>query len=147
MNDWAVLDLVVYFAGSLIALTQSIIFAHYYCVFRRDHLLLWSLSFLSLSIYLVASGSSWALLSSVPPVGGPAAPVPCQRLPDPRLHPRGRADHAHAGDRAPPALDPGADPPGPAPRQPARPARPPRLRLRPAVRHATAFPARRPALP
>src|SRR5690606_14930985 len=45
---------------------QSIIFAHYYRVFRRDHLLLWSLSFLSLSIYLVASGSSWALLRSMP---------------------------------------------------------------------------------
>jgi diguanylate cyclase (GGDEF)-like protein len=66
MNDWAVLDLVVYFAGSLIALTQSVIFAHYFRVFRRDHLLLWSLSFLSLSIYLAASGSAWMLVRSVP---------------------------------------------------------------------------------
>ncbi|HMM65793.1 MAG TPA: bifunctional diguanylate cyclase/phosphodiesterase [Dokdonella sp.] len=66
MTDWAVLDLVVYFAGSLIALTQSIVFAHYYRLFRRDHLLLWSVSFLSLSVYLASAGASWLLMSSLP---------------------------------------------------------------------------------
>ena len=50
MDDWAILELLVYFTGSLIALTQSVVFAHYYRLFRRDHLLLWSLSFFALAI-------------------------------------------------------------------------------------------------
>ena len=66
MNDWSILDLVVYFVGSLVALTQAIVFAHYFRLFRRDHLLLWSVSFLSLSVYLAASGASWMLMSAMP---------------------------------------------------------------------------------
>ena len=62
MNEWAMLDLVVYFAGSLIALTQSIVFAHYYRLFHREHLLLWSCSFFALAIYLATSGASWLLI-------------------------------------------------------------------------------------
>ncbi|MEO7013709.1 MAG: phosphodiesterase [Dokdonella sp.] len=62
MNEWAILDLVVYFAGSLIALTQSIVFAHYYRLFRREHLLLWACSFFALAIYLVTAGASWLLI-------------------------------------------------------------------------------------
>ncbi|HET9033306.1 MAG TPA: GGDEF domain-containing phosphodiesterase [Dokdonella sp.] len=63
MNEWAILDLVVYFAGSVIALVQSIVFAHYFRLFRRDHLLLWSYSFLALAIYLTAAGTAWLLVS------------------------------------------------------------------------------------
>lgn len=66
MDEWAKLDLVIYFAGSLIALTQGIVFAHYYRVFRRDHLLLWSISFLALSVYLATAGASWMLLGVLP---------------------------------------------------------------------------------
>lgn len=66
MSEWAKLDLVIYLAGSLIALTQSVVFAHYYRIFRRDHLLLWSISFLSLSIYLITAGSSLMLLGVLP---------------------------------------------------------------------------------
>ncbi len=63
MNEWAILDLVLYFAGSLIALTQGIVFAHYFRLFRRNHLLLWSFSFLALAIYLAAAGTTLLLLS------------------------------------------------------------------------------------
>ncbi len=63
MNEWSILDLVIYFAGSAIALVQSIVFAHYFRLFRRDHLLLWSYSFLALAIYLAAAGASWLLIS------------------------------------------------------------------------------------
>ncbi|HQV73355.1 putative bifunctional diguanylate cyclase/phosphodiesterase [Dokdonella sp.] len=66
MNEWAKLDLVVYFAGSLIALTQSIVFLHYYRLFRREHLLLWSGSFLALAIYLATAGASWLLIPHFP---------------------------------------------------------------------------------
>ena len=66
MDDWAILDLLVYFTGSLIALTQSVVFARYFRLFRRDHLLLWSLSFLALAIYLCAAGSSLLLLPKFP---------------------------------------------------------------------------------
>ncbi len=66
MNDWAILDLVLYFTGSLIALTQSIVFAHYFRLFRGDHLSLWSISFLSLAIYLGAAGLSVLLLPHYP---------------------------------------------------------------------------------
>lgn len=66
MNDWAILDLVLYFTGSLIALTQSIVFAHYFRLFRGDHLSLWSISFLSLAIYLAAAGLSVLLLPHYP---------------------------------------------------------------------------------
>src|SRR5690606_10913063 len=66
MNEWAKLDLVVYFAGSLIALTQSIVFLHYYRLFHREHLLLWSCSFFALAIYLAASGTSWLLIPNFP---------------------------------------------------------------------------------
>ncbi|MGB0133204.1 putative bifunctional diguanylate cyclase/phosphodiesterase [Dokdonella sp.] len=66
MDEWAKLGLVIYLAGSLIALTQGVVFAHYYRVFRRDHLLLWSISFFSLSIYLVTAGTSWLLVGTVP---------------------------------------------------------------------------------
>ncbi len=60
------LDLVVYFAGSLIAVTQSIVFAHYYRLFRREHLLLWACSFFALAIYLATSGTSWLLIGHYP---------------------------------------------------------------------------------
>ncbi|MEP6880432.1 MAG: GGDEF domain-containing phosphodiesterase [Dokdonella sp.] len=63
MNEWAILDLVLFFAGSVIALTQSFIFAHYYRLFRRDHLLLWSYSFLALAVYSATAGASWLLVS------------------------------------------------------------------------------------
>jgi diguanylate cyclase (GGDEF)-like protein len=63
MNEWAILDLIVFFAGSAIALTQGVVFAHYYRLFRRDHLLLWSYSFLALAVYLGAAGTSWMLVS------------------------------------------------------------------------------------
>ncbi|MBL0165088.1 MAG: EAL domain-containing protein [Xanthomonadales bacterium] len=63
MNEWATLDLVVYFAGSLIALTQSIVFAHYYRLFHREHLLLWACSFLALAVYLATAGTSWLLIA------------------------------------------------------------------------------------
>ena len=66
MNEWAKLDLVVYFAGSLIALTQSFVFLHYYRLFHREHLALWSVSFLALAIYLAASGASWLLIPNFP---------------------------------------------------------------------------------
>lgn len=66
MKEWAVLDLVVYFAGSLIALTQGIVFAHYYRLFRREHLLLWSWSFFALAIYLATSGTSLLLITNYP---------------------------------------------------------------------------------
>lgn len=66
MDEWAKLDLVIYIAGSLVALTQSFIFARYYRLFRREHLLLWSISFLSLSIYLATAGASSALLGVLP---------------------------------------------------------------------------------
>ncbi|MFZ1393001.1 MAG: diguanylate cyclase, partial [Dokdonella sp.] len=65
MDDWAILELLVYFTGSLIALTQSVVFAHYYRLFRRDHLLLWSLSFFALAIYLGAAGTSLLLMSKL----------------------------------------------------------------------------------
>ncbi len=58
MGDWAVLELVLYGAGALIALIQSAVFAHYHGIFRRDHLRLWSLSFLALAIYLGSAGLS-----------------------------------------------------------------------------------------
>ncbi len=66
MNEWVMLDLVVYFAGSLIALTQGIVFAHYYRLFHREHLLLWACSFFALAIYLATSGASWLLISHYP---------------------------------------------------------------------------------
>ncbi|MEZ5461564.1 putative bifunctional diguanylate cyclase/phosphodiesterase [Dokdonella sp.] len=66
MDEWAKLDLVIYLAGSLIALTQSIVFAHYYRIFRRDHLLLWSISFFALFVYLATAGTSWMLLGVLP---------------------------------------------------------------------------------
>lgn len=66
MSEWAILDLVVYFAGSLIALTQSIVFAHYFRLFRREHLLLWAFSFFALAIYLATSGTSWLLIPHFP---------------------------------------------------------------------------------
>jgi diguanylate cyclase (GGDEF)-like protein len=66
MNEWAILDLIVFFAGSAIALTQSIVFAHYYRLFRRDHLLLWSYSFLALAVYLGTAGASWMLVTHFP---------------------------------------------------------------------------------
>ena len=57
MNEQAILDLVVYFVGALTALTQSVVFAHYYRVFHREHLLLWSISFVALAVYLAAAGA------------------------------------------------------------------------------------------
>lgn len=68
MNDWGILELVLYGAGSLIALTQSAIFAHYYRVFQRDHLYLWALSFLALAVYLATAAISINLL-----IGHPAS--------------------------------------------------------------------------
>jgi diguanylate cyclase (GGDEF)-like protein len=62
MNDWGILELVLYAAGSLIALTQSAIFAHYHRVFQRDHLYLWALSFLALAVYLGSAGFLVCLL-------------------------------------------------------------------------------------
>ncbi|MBN8481630.1 MAG: phosphodiesterase [Xanthomonadales bacterium] len=61
MGDWGILELVLYGAGALIALIQSAIFAHYHGVFRRDHLRLWSLSFLALAVYLATAGASTQL--------------------------------------------------------------------------------------
>lgn len=66
MNDWGILELVLYGAGSLIALTQSAIFAHYFRVFQRDHLYLWALSFLALAVYLGTAAISINLLTSHP---------------------------------------------------------------------------------
>jgi diguanylate cyclase (GGDEF)-like protein len=66
MNDWAVLELVLYGAGSLIALTQSAILAHYHRVFQRNHLFLWALSFLALAIYLATAGMSVSPLRELP---------------------------------------------------------------------------------
>ncbi len=66
MDDWTILQLVLYGAGSLVALTQSVVFTHYHRVFRRDHLLLWALSFLALALYLSTSAISITLLGSMP---------------------------------------------------------------------------------
>jgi len=66
MSEWAVLELVLYAAGSLIALIQSAIFAHYYGIFRRDHLRYWSLSFLGNAVYLATAGTSIALVNDFP---------------------------------------------------------------------------------
>ena len=66
MGDWRVLELVLYGAGALIALVQSAIFAHYHGVFRRDHLRLWSLSFLALAVYLATAAASIQLRVDFP---------------------------------------------------------------------------------
>ena len=66
MGDWRVLELVLYGAGALIALAQSAIFAHYHGVFRRDHLRLWSLSFLALAVYLATAAASIQLRVDFP---------------------------------------------------------------------------------
>lgn len=66
MGDWRVLELVLYGAGALIALAQSAIFAHYHGVFRRDHLRLWSLSFLALAVYLATAAASIQLRTEFP---------------------------------------------------------------------------------
>lgn len=66
MDDWATLEQVVYFAGAIVALTQAFVFTHYFRLFRRDHLALWSVSFLSLAVYLGTAAASILLIPVYP---------------------------------------------------------------------------------
>ncbi|MEO8010511.1 MAG: bifunctional diguanylate cyclase/phosphodiesterase [Dokdonella sp.] len=66
MSDGLIMQLVLLGLGSLIALTQSGIFAHYYGLFRREHLRFWSMSFLASAVYLACSALSIGVVNELP---------------------------------------------------------------------------------
>lgn len=65
MSDWALLEIVIYAAGAVVALAQCAIFAHYHRALRHSHLWLWSLSFLALAVYLGTTATTLAILHEV----------------------------------------------------------------------------------
>lgn len=66
MSDGLILQLMLLAIGSLIALTQAGIFAHYFGLFRREHLRFWSLSFLASAVYLACSALSIGVVNDLP---------------------------------------------------------------------------------
>ena len=60
-SGWIAL-LFAYCGQGVLAFTLSLIFQHYYRIYQRNYLRLWSLSFLALGIYAIAAGYSfyWA---------------------------------------------------------------------------------------
>lgn len=66
MSDGLILQLMLLSMGAMIVLAQSGIFAHYYGLFRREHLRYWSLSFLASAIYLACSALSIGVVGDLP---------------------------------------------------------------------------------